>query len=122
MHNIWYINKKHEGMGTKFLWVCGIWLWWNIDHDRGKNSIATRLKEKVKFFLTFVYCVAHKTNLTVIDVIKSRPCKGMSRELDAFSDSIALHFKNLCKIKKCVALIAKKLNFTKCLKRYHKIR
>ena len=88
-----------------------------------KNGIATRLKEKVNFFLTFVYCVAHKTNLTVVDVIEIRPCKGMSRELDAYLDSIALHFKKLCKIKKkCIASSAKKLDFTKCLKRYHKIR
>jgi hypothetical protein len=87
---------------------------WGLDFDKcvgfgsdgastmiGKqNGVAARLKEKVNYFLTFVHCVAHRTNLTAIVATKVGPCKDMSREIDALLNSVAVHFKKSCKKKK----------------------
>ena len=71
-----------------------------------QNGVAVRFKEKINPFLTFVYCVKHMTNLKAIDAIKVRPYKDMSKEIDVFLNSIAVHFKKLYKKKKMYCSIA----------------
>ena len=44
-----------------------------------QNGVAVRLKEKINYFLTFVYCVTYRINLAAIDATKVGPYKDMSR-------------------------------------------
>lgn len=60
---------------------------------------------KANLFLTSVYCVAHRTNLTAIDVLKVGPYKDMSREINALLNSVTMHFKKSCKIKSAFLLL-----------------
>ena len=84
-----------------------------------QNEVGARLKDKVNYSLTFVHCVARKTNLTVIDARKFGPCKNMSREINALLNSVTVHFKTLYKKKTVLLQLQKELtDSTKCLKRY----
>ena len=81
------------------------------------------MKDKVNHFLTSIHCVAHMTNLAAIDATKVEPCKNMSKEIDALLNSVAVHFKKSCKRKSALLRLQEELvDFTKCLKKYHKIR
>jgi len=44
------------------------------------NGVATRLKDKVNPFFTFVHCVAHRTNLAAIDATKILSLQGVVQE------------------------------------------
>ena len=67
-----------------------------------KNRVVARLKDKINHLLTSIYCVAHRTNLTVINVTKIRPCKNMSKEIDALLNSVVVHLKKIVQEKNCI--------------------
>ena len=121
-HNIWNINKKYESIRTKFWQEYEICLRWSIDHDRHTNWSCNGFEKIYKYFLTSVYCMTYKTNLTAIDATKVRPYKNMSREINVLLNSLALHFKKLYKKNTLLSLQDELVDSTKCLKKYHKIR
>ena len=64
-----------------------------------QNGVAVRLKEKINYFLTFVYCVTYRINLAAIDATKVGPYKDMYREIDTLLNSVAVHFQKSYKRK-----------------------
>ena len=59
-----------------------------------RNGVASKLKKEVNPFLLSIHCVAHRTNLAVLDVTGSSLCKSMFQEIDKMLNDIAFHFKN----------------------------
>jgi hypothetical protein len=85
---------------------------WRLDMDKcvgsgsdgattmvGKNIGVASLLKKVNLFLTFIHCVAHRTNLATLEASKNESCKDISSEVDSILNTLASHFKKSCKRK-----------------------
>lgn len=76
------------------------------------GEVATKLKNKINIFLLYCHCVAHKTNMDVLDKSKVLDCKVISREVDMLLNIIV--FSNMSsKHKHALTALQEKLNDVK---------
>ena len=57
-----------------------------------QTGVSTRLRKEVTLFLLACHCVAHRTNIVVLDVAKLHDCKVTSTEIDVLINSISNYF------------------------------
>lgn len=59
------------------------------DSDGSQGGVAIKLEIKINPFILSCHCVAHKTNLAILDTFKTPNCKVISDEVDTLSNTIA---------------------------------
>ena len=62
-------------------------------------GVSTRLRKEVTLFLLACHCVAHRTNIVVLNVAKIHDCKVISTEIDVLINSISNFFHKFSKRK-----------------------
>ena len=88
-----------------------------------QTGVSTRLHKKINPFFLACHCVIHRTNLIILDVVKTPYCKILSIEIDVLISSISSFFNKSSKRKHALTTLRKKLfDKKKTMKRYHKIR
>jgi hypothetical protein len=87
-----------------------------------KNLEVVMQLKKVYHFMTSSHYDAHKTNLAILEVVKTPLCKEMSTDVNALLNVLVGHFKISNKKKAIMhALQAEFNNAQKSLKKFHKI-
>ena len=88
-----------------------------------KTGVSATLKKEVNPFITTIHCIAHMTNLAVLQAACTKPCDVMSSEVDDLLNSLAAHFKKSSKMKSCLLKLQEELfDSKKVLKCFIKIR
>ena len=59
-----------------------------------QTGISTQLRKKINPFLLACHCVAHRTNLVVLDAVKTPDCKDLSTEMEVLVNFISSFFTN----------------------------
>ena len=59
---------------------------------RSHGGVATRLKNTLNPFVLSCHCIAHRTNLALLDASKASDCKVISDEVDTILNVIASYF------------------------------
>ena len=85
-----------------------------------QTGVSIRLRKEVNSFLFVCCCVAHRTNLTTLDVANTPDCKVLSTEIDVLINFISSFFYKFCKRKHALTTFHEQL-FKKTMKRYYKI-
>ena len=88
----------------------------------GKNTCVATFLKNVNIFLTSIYCVAHRTNLVALELLKQKNFKELSLDVDHISNALAGHFNKSSKRISVLQALRDELNDAQdTLKKYHKI-
>jgi hypothetical protein len=87
-----------------------------------KIGVASCLK-KLNPFLTFVHCVAHRTNLGALEAPKNVSCKAISTNIDNILNKTTAYFKKSAGRRQGLYKLQVELfDAKRSFKRYHKIK
>ena len=68
---------------------------------------TTRLKDNLNPFIVSYHCVAHRSNLTTLDVSKTPDCKIISNEVDTLLITIVSFFNMSSKRRHALTMLQK---------------
>ena len=57
-----------------------------------QTGVSTRIRKEINPFILTCHCVAHRTNLALLNAAKTPDCKVLSTEIDVFINSISSYF------------------------------